>query len=287
MTGSAGGAALVAARGGVKNDKGYVVVSMKSAKRAALALLVAFATCGVAQAASSVLIAPVDPKLAAESRSVALWLENRGDASVSLQIRVFGWEQRNFADDYPEQDQVVASPPVATIAPGKKQLVRLIRTQPVPPGTELPLRVLVDDIPVAHDGHDDAPAGPTTGIRFQMRYSVPLFVYGSGLWIRDPVLKDGSGEPAVPSLVATVVQHGGRRFLNLRNDGPVHARLAAVQMIDGGGHARDVAKGLLGYVLPGAAMRWPLPDDLAVDAASRLRAKVNDEPQPWLLPIRP
>lgn len=81
-----------------------------------------------AQAASSVLIWPIDPVLEADQQASALWLENRGSETANLQIRVFAWSQSGFNDQYQNQRDVIGSPPVAKIEPGQKQLVRLTRT---------------------------------------------------------------------------------------------------------------------------------------------------------------
>ena len=56
----------------------------------------------------------------------------------------------------------------------------------------------------------------------------------------------------------------------------MHARLTDVAFKQGG-QARPVAPGLLGYVLPGAVMRWPVPETLA--AESTLQLRVNGAPQ--------
>lgn len=52
------------------------------------------------QAASSVLIWPIDPVLEADQQASALWLENRGNETANLQIRVFAWSQSGFNDQY-------------------------------------------------------------------------------------------------------------------------------------------------------------------------------------------
>lgn len=43
---------------------------------------------GQVQAASSVLIWPIDPVLEADQQASALWLENRGTETANLQIRI-------------------------------------------------------------------------------------------------------------------------------------------------------------------------------------------------------
>ncbi|WP_449433896.1 fimbrial biogenesis chaperone [Pseudomonas putida] len=227
-----------------------------------------------AGAATSVLIWPIDPVLEADQKATALWLENRGTAPASLQVRVFAWRQGDYQEQFQAQREIIGSPPVATIAPGQKQLIRLTRTGTSPANQEQAYRIIIDEIPSALPA-DIASQGTTAAIRLQMRYSVPLFVYGEGLWGKpDPEGKrsaDGVGKPQLSWRPVTVQ---GKPYVELRNSGPVHARLTDA-VIQQGGRARPLAEGLLGYVLPGASMRWPAPQ--AANAASVLQGRVNGQ----------
>mgnify|MGYP001546634285 FL=1 len=229
-----------------------------------------------AHAASSVLIWPIDPVLEADQQASALWLENRGSETANLQIRVFGWSQSGFAEQYQNQRDVIGSPPVAKIEPGQKQLVRLTRTKEVPPGQELAYRIIIDEIPSAQPATADG--GKTAAaIRFQMRYSVPLFAYGAGLWSKEDSsrARDPKGV-GLPQLSWRTVAVDGKPYVEVRNQGAVHARLTDVA-IKQAGQSKPLTEGLLGYVLPGAVMRWPAPGPLAGDSA--LQVRVNGAPQ--------
>lgn len=228
------------------------------------------------QAASSVLIWPIDPVLEADQQASALWLENRGNETANLQIRVFAWSQSGFNDQYQNQRDVIGSPPVAKIEPGQKQLVRLTRTREIPPGQELAYRIIIDEIPSA-----TAPAGESgktaAAIRFQMRYSVPLFAYGAGLWSKEDTSRKRDPKGAgLPDLSWRTVAVDGRPYVEVRNQGAVHARLTDVALKQGG-QTKPLVEGLLGYVLPGAIMRWPAPDPMA--QAPALQVRVNGSPQ--------
>jgi len=228
------------------------------------------------QAASSVLIWPIDPVLEADQQASALWLENRGTETANLQIRVFAWSQSGFDDQYQNQRDVIGSPPVAKIEPGQKQLVRLTRTKDVPPGQELAYRIIIDEIPSAKP--PTAEEGKTAAaIRFQMRYSVPLFAYGAGLWSKEDTTRprDPKGI-GLPDLSWRTVTVDGRPYVEVRNQGAVHARLTDVALKQGGQN-KPLVEGLLGYVLPGAIMRWPAPGPIAGDPA--LQVRVNGAPQ--------
>ncbi|MDG9924073.1 MULTISPECIES: molecular chaperone [unclassified Pseudomonas] len=231
-------------------------------------LLLALLVAQTGQAASSILIWPINPLIEAEQKAAALWLENRGLAPVELQIRVLAWHQTGFEDQLSQQKQVVGSPPMATLQPGKRQLVRLVSLQPAAPGTLQSYRVLVDEVLPPNE------RPPELGVQFQMRYSVPLFVTGAGAF-----LDDGSsdaprtGQPLAPQLHYRIVESGGQRFLYIRNQGSAHARLSQANL-----GQFSLANGLLGYVLPGAEMRWQLPS--AAPRQGRLEARINEWKKP-------
>ncbi len=233
---------------------------------------------GDARAASSLLIWPINPRIEAGQKAVALWLENRGPQPVSLQVRVLAWRQEQFDDRLEAQRLVVGSPPVATIAPGKRQMVRLISMQPAMPGSEQAYRVLVDEMLLP--GRE---ADALSGVNFQMRYSVPLFVFGAGA-VLDTGERPVRSElrPVRPELSYRLETVGGRRYLTLHNQGTAHARLAQVRLRHGE-RELPLAAGLLGYVLPGAWMQWPLPASAPSDGFT-LEALVNERREPFVIP---
>lgn len=212
-----------------------------------------------ALAANSVLIWPIDPKIPAEDKAAELWLENRGDATTLMQVRVFGWQQQNGQEQFQTQQNVVASPPLVRIEPGQRQLVRLIKQAPLPASAENAYRVLLDEIPTPQ-AHGDNQAG----LNLQMRYSVPLFAYGDGL----------TPEAAKPQLSWRIAQVAGKSTLEVTNRGPGHARLSNVYLND-----RRVAEGLFGYVLPNSTQQWPLP--FAAGNSGELRADLGSKGTAW------
>ncbi|KVE29281.1 molecular chaperone [Burkholderia singularis] len=245
-------------------------------RRAALCAAMAMVfTAGHAYAAASVMIWPIDPVIDSDQNAAALWLENRDRQPVTLQVRVLGWREENGEDLYDEnQTRIAGSPPMATVPPGKRQLIRLTRTAEVAPGTEEAYRVLIDEIPQPEDTQA-ASSGSSLGVKFQMHYSVPLFVYGNGLWAKEnPEKRRDPATAGRPSLSWHVAQDGGKRWLVMSNRGPVHARLTHVTFESNGVHS-DFARGLLGYVLPGAQMRWVIPEGMKLNSESKLAATVN------------
>lgn len=213
---------------------------------------------GGALAQSSLMIWPLDPVIEDDQRATALWLENRGSQPLALQIRVLAWSQGERSDSYANQETVVASPPMATVPAGQRQLVRLMNTRPAPEGTELAYRVLIDELPNAESGQDSTRQGSAMGIKLQIRYSVPLFVSGKDHWTRPRADKTRDAASAARADLRWRTERAmDGHYLLLRNDGRAHARLTAVQWVRGSDTV-SITPGLLGYVLPGAEMRWKL-----------------------------
>lgn len=209
----------------------------------------------LAHAANSVMIWPIDPQIISEDKASELWLENRGKATTLMQVRIFAWQQIEGREQYQTQQQVLASPPVVRIEPGQKQLVRLIKMTPPAAGQEVAYRVVLDEIPTPQQ-----PGENQAGLRFQMRYSVPLFVYGSGL----------SPDSSLPQLSWRTVMEGGQRWLEMNNRGAIHARLSNVSL-----NGRALGDGLFGYVLANSRHRWPL--SFAPASGAQLSAEVNNK----------
>lgn len=227
---------------------------------------------------ASIMIWPIYPVIRSEERAAALWLENRGTRSVTVQIRVLAWQQEEYADRYEDQPAtLIPSPPVATIDPGRRQLVRLTRLVATPAGQEAAYRVLIDELPDAQpERHTPQDGGlAAMGVKLRMRYSLPLFVYGPGL---DPAAPSAADQSTPPSAASwRVVQHQADRWLEVTNHGRRHLRLSHVRFVEEI-TSFDFAPGLLGYVLPGATMRWKLPAAVPAGEDLALEARINGTP---------
>ncbi|MGG5837548.1 fimbrial biogenesis chaperone [Huaxiibacter chinensis] len=218
-------------------------------------------------AAATILLWPIDPWLSADTKATELWIQNQGNSTPTMQVRIVRWKQEDGYERYSAQQDVVASPPIVTIAKGGKQLIRLIKQSTVPLGVEQAYRIIVDEIPQPQDN-----AQPQMGLKLQMRYSIPLFVYGQGI----PTIKEGAHHVLVDprNLSWRVIRDNGKPAVQVRNRGDVHVRLSHVTM-DG----RTIADGLLGYVLPGSSRSWPLP--AGINQPSQMSAQINAKDTQW------
>lgn len=224
-----------------------------------------------AQAAASILLWPIDPWLAADTPATELWIQNQGDTPTTMQVRIVRWRQDGGNERYQPQQDVVASPPIVRIDKGSKQLIRLIKQTTVPAGVEQAYRIIVDEIPQPQDDKT-----PQIGLKIQMRYSIPLFAYGQGIATQ----REGANHALVETrdLSWRTVRDGGKPAIEFTNRSDVHVRLSNVK-VQQGGQSKELADGLLGYVLPGSTRHFPLP--AGISSPSAMTATINARDTTW------
>lgn len=140
-------------------------------------------------------------------RTTSLTLINEEQKPVRVQVRVMRWTQENEADVLTPTQDVVASPPQTTLAPGQHYLIRLVRTARAAPVGEEAYRVIVDEI------SDPANAVPGA-VNLVLRQEIPAFF---------------SDEPRKLSIVDWKLEEKDRRFwLTAQNRGNRRLRLSDV-----------------------------------------------------------
>lgn len=245
--------------------------ALRLPKVVGMALMLGAASPAYSAMQTGLLIWPVTPNIQSSEKAEALWLENTGRAPMTVQVRVFGWTQSNYQNQFGGQRMVIPSPPMARIEPGQKQLVRLIRAMPIPAGREEAFRVQLDEVPIP-----EVKRTVVNGLAVLMRYSIPLYAYGDGL-VFDAKSKNRRAEKPVdngaPKLSWKIVNVGGKQFVEVSNTGNVHAQLSRAFFNLPNGKQIVLSKSGVGAVLAGSSMRWPLP--AGVSANSALTMKVN------------
>lgn len=238
-------------------------------------------TFAVALALGAALLAPAGPALAAglqvtptqltlarDRPADALWLNNTGPAALRAQVRVFRWLQQDGQERLEPDPGLAVSPPMLELAPGARQLVRVIRLG-APPAQEAAYRLIVDELPPAE-------AAQAPGLQFVLRYSVPVF------------LAPAAAGAIAPRLRAQLQFEGDRPFLAVDNRGDRHAQLADLSFVDAQGRRHAIAAGLLGYAHAGQRMRWALQAPAALlRGPGTLEARINGEPDAQALALDP
>src|SRR5690348_5988327 len=226
------------------------------------ALLIACGSAG----ASGLQVAPVGLEFAPAGTAQGVWLTNTGNDVLHAQVRVFHWTQADGDDVLTPTQGLVASPPMLNLQPGAQQLVRVIRTGAPPAGpNEDAFRLLIDELPQPEKEEKSS-------VRYILRYSVPAFVEPAG------------SQNAAPALTWSLQRDGDGFALVVSNAGARHAQLSDVSLQPEGGKPITLSNGLLGYVLPGSTMRWPLKQPAQLGNGTLLKVTVNGKPVEQTLP---
>ena len=195
----------------------------------------------IAGQAASLRVAPTNIDLVAPDSSGTLTLRNEAKRKLNVQVRVFRWTQQRGVERLEPTSAVVASPPATTLSPGANYVIRVVRVSQAPAVGEESYRVIVDELP-------DAAQKKSGTVSLVLRYSIPVF-------FRSP-------EASQASVSWSVSGKGGSMVLTGRNAGDSRLRLSDLRLTQGG---RKLAArpGLVGYVLGGATMQWPIAGKLS------------------------
>jgi fimbrial chaperone protein len=195
-----------------------------------LALLASAALSGSA-AASSFQVNPVNIILAPDRASASVSVTNTDKASVAVRVVPYKWTQEEGADVYAPTSNLIASPPIFVIQPGKTQLVRLGFAA----REGKAYRVILEEIPRPNPGG---------AIQVALRLNLPLYLEpakGGQADLAWSIYRDSAGET----------------ILEGRNAGNVHAQILGIEAQDPAGK-RTILSKQMAVILPGSARHWKL-----------------------------
>lgn len=234
--------------------------------------------------AADLQISPISLEFGPRQQGQGIWLRNSGSAPIDAQVRVLRWSQDDSDETLEPTRELLPTPSFIRIEPGGQQLVRIVRAQPQAPATELTYRLLIDELPVARAaaasaaaGEAEQPAQEQVGLRFLLRYSVPVFVAPS------------SGTPAAPPTATppklqAYWENGTPTVLAIVNSGNRRVRVTRPVHEDANGKRTLLAPGLLGYVLAGKTMKWRLKAGSGL-GEGQLKALLDDDENEQTLPV--
>jgi len=120
--------------------------------------------------AAAIQVTPTRINLANDAPIATLNLSNKASTSTMLQIQTTHWSQTDGQDVYVTSNDLIVSPPIMTIDPGKSQLIRIaLRKNGVPHSEEETFRIFVQEIPKYHPAN-------TPGVEFALRFGIPVFI---------------------------------------------------------------------------------------------------------------
>lgn len=197
-----------------------------------------------AQGAGHFEVRPVRVELSHPQDIGSLELGNQGTETLTIQTEVRSWSQEAGHSVYAESEALLVSPPIFTVEPGERQVVRIGLRRQVDQASEQTYRVFFSELPSAHD--ESSPSA--TGVDIALRLAIPVFVAPPSL--HEPPL-EGTLQPLAD----------GQFELSLRNPGNVHVQ---IRQLDCQGAPRSpTAHGqrVIGYLLPGAERSFRVDED--------------------------
>ena len=237
------------------------VVNQAVHSRQAFFLLVAFLLAPFSVMAGSLSVTPIRIELSSAQRSVALTVRNDGDQPTVVQAQLVAWSQADNDDRLEPTTDILASPPIFTVAPGASQILRIALRLAPDAARERAYRVLVTEVP-------GKPQPESAGAQFALKISLPIFVDASGAKT-SPRLEWSGARTAKGELALTAV-----------NTGAKHIRVQTIE-VTGAGSDPDARFAGLWYILPGQRRTVTIkPSDGHTIAAGRVQVKAETDAGP-------
>jgi fimbrial chaperone protein len=218
--------------------------------------LAALAVLGTASAvqAQSLAVQPVVVQLAPGQMAETLTILNQSSDPSAFQVRAFTWETENGADKLTPTDKVAISPPLGTIAPNQRQLIRVVLRQPAQAREET-YRIWIDQIPAASE---------PGSIRIALRLSIPIF--------------SAPATRVAPDLQWRLTRAPGGLLLTATNTGTRHQAVRNIGLATPDGRALKPGGNTSPYVLAGGMRQWTFAAPEGAPASLRLTATTQDGP---------
>ncbi len=195
--------------------------------------------------AGTLQVNPVLVEISTDRRTATISIRNQESTPVTIRAFPLAWAQAADGDSYSDTNQVIVSPPVATIAPGAVQLVRVgLRQASAAPQA---YRLIIEEVPEAT---------PSAGIRVALRLNLPIYSMMA------------AGDPQA-------LRWSARRLpdrswqIEAENPGTGYVRLGADDALAATGLAVDNSVNF-GTLLPGSRRRWQTSPETRVENAARL-----------------
>lgn len=235
--------------------------SIEQSLRVAVRLLIAVCAAVIAPSAvaGSFDVNPIRVDLTGQSRSAAVTVRNSGDDPVVVQITVQAWSQDASKDVLTATNDVIVSPPIATIPAGQEQIVRIAMRRAPDAQRELSYRLFLQEVP-------PPPRPGFQGLVVALRIGLPIFVQPrQGPGKADLVWNLDTGSPQALRL-------------KLDNKGSAHIQISTIELFRRSEKDAVAEFSGLAYVLPGQTRDWDLKlRDPAIKRGERLRMKVSTD----------
>jgi fimbrial chaperone protein len=189
--------------------------------------------------AGSFQVTPIRLELSAAQRTGALTVRNDTPDPLVLQIELSDWSQRDGQEIYAATPDLLATPPIVTIAPGREQVFRVGLRRAPDPTRELAYRVFLQEVV-------PPPAADFKGLQVALRVGVPAFV--------KPI---APGAKPVATWTGRVMPEG-KLAVTARNSGNAHLQVIEFKLALPGSDAVIASSDRMSYLLADQLREWLL-----------------------------
>lgn len=193
-----------------------------------------------AAGAAEIDVSPMRVELSAQRHRDVITFVNNDTAPATFQVEGFLWTQEDGGDLLAPADDLLAVPPVFTVAPASSQAVRIGFRQMPHADREVSFRLIFTEIP------DTTKGGATLSVTVVLRISLPVFFTPQGA----AAVPQWSARRADPKALELVLGNAGNAHIRV-TDLAVFSAARPDQRVA----ATDAPR----YVLPGATTTWVLP----------------------------
>lgn len=187
-------------------------------------------------------IAPTTLEIPPQRASTMLSVTNDSDEPVDLQFRAYAWSQPDGGEALLPTGDLVISPAIATVAPHRKQVFRVLRVKTTQGGREPSYRLRLNELP----------RPGAAGVVINLEFSLPVFV-------------------ATPGAQPAIEWRADGRSVTIANQGARRIRLGALTMVGADGARIAVPGARSAYILADARRTFALPaSDRPMPVAARL-----------------
>ena len=207
-------------------------------KQAACGLFIVLAGASIASGGSFG-VSPVRVTLSDDRKISKIIVRNDGAETVTMQMDLLNWSQEEGDDVLTSTRELIANPPIFTVPPGGKQLVRVGLRRAPDVQRELTYRIVIQELP-------PPPDPDFAGTKMLLRISLPVFV-----------LPDVDVKPVLMWQAARTPQ--GALKISLTNNGNTHIQILNFKLSLLDSAQPWVTKQSSEYVLAGQSRDWILP----------------------------
>lgn len=225
---------------------------MRLIRNGLLAATMALAPASLVQA-EGLRVSPVVLEVSAPGATTSLTLRNEGRDTITVQARSFRWMQKDGQESLQRTGDVVVSPPAVRLPPGATQTIRVVRTSKAPVHGEEAYRIVINEVP-------DQARRRSGAVAFATELRIPVFFVGHGA--------------RTPEVAWSLRNSGNATFLVAQNRGDTRLRLSDLKL-SGASGASASHRGLVGYVLGGATMQWPVAPAGRLGGGAQLKAQTD------------